>query len=112
MMAIVVMKKNHLLIRNHQRSVIYIMRNKIRIFLVIKIFLGLATDLTLDKYLSQNTSEDNVSFEVIMDEASKKDESRVHRAWLFDQEKNAKEVRLFILIYSFKSYIALFYIEK
>jgi hypothetical protein len=27
-----------------------------------------------------------------MDEAAKKDESRVHRAWLFDQEKSAKDV--------------------
>ena len=41
-------------------------------------------ELTLDKFLSKNTSEDNESFVDIMEEAEKK--HRVKHAWLFEAE--------------------------
>lgn len=41
--------------------------------------------LSLDKYLSQNTSEDNVSFVDIMKESERK--HRMKHAWLFDKEE-------------------------
>ncbi|UJR27508.1 hypothetical protein I4U23_008792 [Adineta vaga] len=43
-------------------------------------------DLRLDQYLSINTSEDNLSFEQIMEETQKKDRSKVHHAWLYEQQ--------------------------
>lgn len=36
--------------------------------------------------MAKNTSEDNSSFKQIMDEAEKKENLRVHRSWLVDQE--------------------------
>ena len=71
------------------------------------LFSGLASDVSLDKYLMQNTSEDNVSFEVIMEEAAKKDQYRVHKAWLFEQEKQARDV---CLIFLFKKICILYFI--
>lgn len=52
-----------------------------------------ATDVSLDKYLSQNVSEDSMSFVEIMEESNKR--HRVKHAWLFEkeeeQEKEAEE---------------------
>ena len=43
-------------------------------------------DLRLDQYLSLTTSEDNVSFEHIMDETEKKERTKPHQAWLYEQQ--------------------------
>jgi protein DGCR14 len=43
-------------------------------------------DLRLDQYLSINTSEDNISFEQIMEETQKKERSKDHQAWLYKQQ--------------------------
>ncbi|CAF4961245.1 unnamed protein product [Rotaria sp. Silwood1] len=43
-------------------------------------------DLRLDQYLSINTSEDNISFEQIMEETQKKERTKVHQAWLYEQQ--------------------------
>jgi hypothetical protein len=51
----------------------------------------MASDDSLDKYLARNTSEDNLSFETIMDEAEKRDRSKLHRAWLYEQERRIKQ---------------------
>ncbi|CAF2066089.1 unnamed protein product [Rotaria magnacalcarata] len=45
-----------------------------------------ARDLRLDQYLSISTSEDNISFEQIMEETQKKDRTKVHQAWLYTQQ--------------------------
>lgn len=45
-----------------------------------------ARDLRLDQYLALNTSEDNSSFEQIMKESEKKERSKVHHAWLYEQQ--------------------------
>jgi protein DGCR14 len=44
-------------------------------------------DMSLDKFLAQNTSEDNVSFEVIMQESKREEKKKVHQSWLFEKEK-------------------------
>lgn len=44
-------------------------------------------NLSVDKYLSQNTSEDNISFEILMAESKKKEQSKVINQWLFEKEK-------------------------
>ena len=44
----------------------------------------------LDKFLARNTSEDNVSFVEIMNEAEKK--HRLKHAWLFDKEQQQLNV--------------------
>ena len=49
-------------------------------------FAETARDLRLDQYLSINTSEDNISFEQIMDETQKKERTKVHQAWLYQQQ--------------------------
>ncbi|CAF0906664.1 unnamed protein product [Didymodactylos carnosus] len=45
-----------------------------------------ARDLTLDNYLNLNTSEDNISFEQLMDEKEKRERAKLHQAWLFEQQ--------------------------
>lgn len=49
-----------------------------------------ATDVSLDKYLSQNTSEDNMSFDEIMKESEKK--HRMKHAWLYEKEEEQQIV--------------------
>ena len=49
-------------------------------------------DLSLDKYLANNTSEDNASFDEIIQEAEKK--HKVKHAWLYEQEQQRQQVRL------------------
>lgn len=43
-------------------------------------------DLRLDQYLAINTSEDNISFEQIMEDTEKKERAKVHQAWLYEQQ--------------------------
>ncbi|CAF2966651.1 unnamed protein product [Rotaria sp. Silwood2] len=43
-------------------------------------------DLRLDQYLAMNTSEDNISFEQVMEETQKKERTKVHQAWLYEQQ--------------------------
>ena len=43
--------------------------------------------MSLDKFLSQNTSEDNVSFDVLMSESKREERKKVHQSWLFEKEK-------------------------
>ncbi|XP_071944038.1 splicing factor ESS-2 homolog [Antedon mediterranea] len=47
------------------------------------------TDLSLDRYLSNYTSEDNASFDTLMDKANEK--LRVKNAWLYDEEKRLRQ---------------------
>lgn len=47
------------------------------------------SDLTLDKFLSKNTSEDNASFEQIMDTAVQNHREKYQ--WLYEKEKEQKE---------------------
>lgn len=42
---------------------------------------------TLDEFLAKNTSEDNVSFDMLMKEAEKKQRAKTHQAWLFEKEQ-------------------------
>jgi hypothetical protein len=49
-------------------------------------FVEKVRDLRLDQYLSVNTSEDNISFEQIMEETQKKERTKVHQAWLYEQQ--------------------------
>lgn len=46
-----------------------------------------AADESLDEFLSKNTSEDNVSFEMLMKDAEKKQRAKTHQAWLFEKEE-------------------------
>jgi len=46
---------------------------------------------SLDKFLAENTSEDNISFEVIMNDADKKNKLKLHNTWLHDREKFLKQ---------------------
>ena len=48
------------------------------------------SDLSLDKYLSKHTSEDNESFGEIMKEAERK--HKIKHAWLFEQQQEKSEV--------------------
>lgn len=43
--------------------------------------------MSVDKYLALNTSEDNVSFEQLMGEARKKEQSKVINQWLMEKER-------------------------
>jgi hypothetical protein len=52
-------------------------------------------DLRLDQYLSINTSEDNLSFEQIMEETQKKERTKLHQAWLYEQQALTHSVRIF-----------------
>ncbi|CAF0955308.1 unnamed protein product [Didymodactylos carnosus] len=45
-----------------------------------------ARDLTLDNYLNLHTSEDNVSFDQLMEEAEKKERTKLQQSWLFEQQ--------------------------
>lgn len=45
------------------------------------------TEESLDEFLSKNTSEDNVSFEMLMKDAEKKQRAKTHQAWLFEKEE-------------------------
>ncbi|CAF0814245.1 unnamed protein product [Brachionus calyciflorus] len=42
---------------------------------------------SLDKFLAKNTSEDNISFENLIEESDKKQKTKIHQAWLFEKEK-------------------------
>lgn len=42
---------------------------------------------SLDSFLAKNTSEDNISFEGLIEEAEKKQKTKTHQAWLFEKEK-------------------------
>lgn len=42
---------------------------------------------SLDEFLAKNTSEDNVSFGMLMKEAEKKQRAKTHQAWLFEKEE-------------------------
>lgn len=46
----------------------------------------------LDRFLAKNTSEDNASFEQIMDLA--KDKEKLRHAWLYEAEAEFKQVSL------------------
>jgi protein DGCR14 len=52
--------------------------------------------LSLDQFLSKNTSEDNISFEEIMEEAEKKNRLKSHQQWLHEKEKKYALVKLLI----------------
>jgi hypothetical protein len=43
--------------------------------------------MSVDTYLAKNTSEDNVSFEQLMFEAKKKEQSKVINQWLMEKER-------------------------
>lgn len=45
---------------------------------------------SLDRFLAKNTSEDNASFEQIMDLA--KDKEKLKHAWLYEAEAEFKQV--------------------
>lgn len=51
-----------------------------------RLILAKARDLRLDQYLALNTSEDNVSFEKIMDDTEKKERTKLHQSWLYEQQ--------------------------
>lgn len=54
-------------------------------------------DLRLDQYLALTTSEDNISFEKIMEETEKKERTKLHRAWMYEQQALTHPVnRLFV----------------
>ncbi|RNA43613.1 DGCR14 -like protein, partial [Brachionus plicatilis] len=42
---------------------------------------------SLDTFLANNTSEDNISFEALIEDAEKKQRTKIHQAWLFEKEK-------------------------
>ena len=51
--------------------------------------------VSLDTFLAKNTSEDNVSFDIIINEAEKKEKSKLHNCWLYEKEKFHKLVSIF-----------------
>jgi len=55
-------------------------------------------DVTLDKFLARNTSEDNISFSEIMAEAEKK--RRLKHAWLYEKVDEQLEVSIFVCCHS------------
>lgn len=59
-------------------------------------FLEKVRDLRLDQYLSISTSEDNISFEHVMEETQKKERAKVHQAWLYEQQALTHSVRFFV----------------
>lgn len=61
---------------------------------------------SLDKFLAKNTSEDNASFEQIMELA--KDKEKLRHSWLYEAEEEFKQV----CTPSPKSHNALIYIAK
>ena len=44
--------------------------------------------MSVDSYLAKNTSEDNVSFEGLMVESRKKEQSKVINQWLLEKERH------------------------
>lgn len=55
-------------------------------------------NLSLDAYMSKNTSEDNASFAEILEETQQK--HREKHAWLYENESSRKQVRChFIHLY-------------
>lgn len=48
---------------------------------------------SLDRFLAKNTSEDNASFEQIMDLA--KDKEKLKHAWLYEAEAEFKQVQMY-----------------
>jgi len=44
-------------------------------------------EISLDKFLAQNTSEDNVSFDVLMQDSKREEKKKVHQSWLFEKEQ-------------------------
>jgi hypothetical protein len=52
----------------------------------------------LDQYLEINTSEDNISFEQIMDETQKRERTKLHQAWLYGQQALTHSVRIGFII--------------
>lgn len=44
-------------------------------------------NISLDNFLAKNTSEDNVSFESLIEETEKKQKLKQHQCWLFEKEK-------------------------
>lgn len=56
-------------------------------------------DLRLDQYLALNTSEDNISFEKIMEETQKKERTKLHQSWLYEQQALTHGVGSFLLFY-------------
>ncbi len=80
------MKKILINNQSHQRIAVWISCfNQLSRFIVF-ICLEKVRDLRLDQYLSINTSEDNISFEQIMEETQKKERSKDHQAWLYQQQ--------------------------
>lgn len=55
---------------------------------------------SLDRFLAKNTSEDNASFEQIMDLA--KDKEKVKHAWLYEAEAEFKQVGVDLIWIIFK----------
>lgn len=55
---------------------------------------------TLDRFLAKNTSEDNASFEQIMDLA--KDKEKLKHAWLYEAEAEFKKVGIDLFRVPFK----------
>ena len=83
------MKTKKILINNqsHQPIAVWISYfNRLSGFICFFVYLEKVRDLRLDQYLSINTSEDNLSFEQIMDESEKKERAKVHQAWLYQQQ--------------------------
>lgn len=52
-------------------------------------------NLSLDAYMSKNTSEDNASFAEILEETQQK--HREKHAWLYENESSRKQVRCHII---------------
>ena len=48
--------------------------------------------VSLDCFLAKNTSEDNVSFDIIINDAENKEKSKLHNSWLYEKEKFHKLV--------------------
>ena len=86
-----ILKKN----QSHQPIAVWISYfNRLCEFIVF-VYLEKVRDLRLDQYLSINTSEDNISFEQIMEENEKKERSKAHQAWLYKQQALTHSVRNF-----------------
>lgn len=53
---------------------------------------GIITE-SLDSFLAKNTSEDNISFEALIEDAEQKKRTKIHQAWLFEKEKQHLKVK-------------------
>lgn len=65
-------------------------------------------DLRLDQYLAINTSEDNISFEQIMEDTQKKERAKVHQAWLYAQQALTHSVGSLTLFIQYTNPYSLF----